>query len=222
VNPRFPLRLPGFLLLLAAITPNLHAAELTVTTTLQQTGEPIPARLHLTDPDGRPVRASSSLPFWHDHVSSPGEARFEVVPGEYSLTVERGPEWSSESLELELPTGVAATNVTVALRRLVSLPDEGWWPGETHIHRPIAHAELLMRAEDLHFGQFISWWNATNPWNDTPLPSSVIRPFDENRFLHSLAGEDERDGGALLFFNLDQPIDITSGSLHRCSNLRRG
>jgi hypothetical protein len=219
VNPRFPLRLPGFLLLLAAITPNQHAAELTVTTTLQQTGEPIPARLHLTDPDGRPVRASSSLPFWHDHVSSPGEARFEVVPGEYSLTVERGPEWSSESLELELPTGVAATNVTVALRRLVSLPDEGWWPGETHIHRPIAHAELLMRAEDLHFGQFISWWNATNPWNDTPLPSSVIRPFDENRFLHSLAGEDERDGGALLFFNLDQPIDITSGRRHHPSSL---
>jgi hypothetical protein len=36
--------------------------------------------------------------------------------------------------------------------------------------------------------------------------------FDGNRFYHVMAGEDERQGGALLFFNLRKPLAIAGGT----------
>jgi hypothetical protein len=211
MNPRILPRTLALLALLGAATAT-HAAELTITTTQRETGETIPARIHLAGPDGKPVKAAGNLPFWNDHISSPGSAAFDVAPGRYSVTVERGPEWSSESTTVEIAAGQTATNLQVALKRLVNLSAEGWWAGEMHIHRPIDQVELLMRAEDLHFGQLLSWWNAANPWTNAPLPSPGLKQFDGNRFVHQLGGEDERDGGALLFFGLDRPIDITAGN----------
>ncbi len=218
MNPRILSRTLALLALLGATT-SVHAAELTITTTQRATGETIPARIHLADPDGKPVKAANNLPFWNDHFSSPGTAVFSAAPGKYSVTVERGPEWSSESATVEIAAGQTATNLQVALKRLVNLTAEGWWAGEMHIHRPIDQVELLMRAEDLHFGQLLSWWNAANPWTNNPLPSPVLKQFDGNRFVHQLGGEDERDGGALLFFGLDRPIDITAGKQHFPSSL---
>ncbi|MBI1177054.1 hypothetical protein GC207_06395 [bacterium] len=186
------------------------AADLTITT--HETGKPapMPARIHLAGPDGKPVKSANGLPFWNDHVSSMGEARFDVAPGSYSVIIERGPEWSSESSTVDILPNQKSDEVSISLTHLADLPAEGWWPGETHIHRPIEQAEVLMRAEDLHFGQFITWWNKRNPWTNN-LPSSLVKRFDGNRFASILGGEDERDGGALMFFNLDLPIDITAG-----------
>jgi hypothetical protein len=65
--------------------------------------ESIPARIHLSQADGQPVRSANNLPFWHDHVTSPGTAEFELLPGDYQLTVERGPEWSSVARTVEIP-----------------------------------------------------------------------------------------------------------------------
>ncbi len=194
-------------------------AELVVTTVDRTTGASIPARIHLAGPDGKPMRATKDLPFWHDHVVSPGRAVFEVAAGRHTLTVERGPEWSSETRLLDVAGGASTNNLTVELQRVTNLAAEGWWSGEMHIHRPIDQVELLMRAEDLHFGQLLSWWNAANPWTNNPLPSPVLKQFDGDRFIHQLGGEDERDGGALLFFNLDRPIDITAGRQHFPSSL---
>jgi len=218
VNPRILPRVLALLALLDTATA-ARAAELTITTTRRDTGEALPARIHLAGPDAKPVRAANDLPFWHDHVSAAGSTMFNVPPGRYAVTVERGPEWSSESGVIEVAAGHAATSASFALVRLVNLPVEGWWPGEMHIHRPLDQAELLMRAEDLHFGQVISWWNAANSWTNNPLPAPVLKQFDGNRFVHQLGGEDERDGGALLFFGLGRPIDITAGKQHFPSSL---
>jgi len=196
-----------------------QSAELTITTTERATGASLPARLHLAGPDGKRVQAAENLPLGHDHSSSPGKATFNLAPGHYTVTVERGPEWSSEFRTLDIARGNTPTNLTVELRRLANLAEEGWWSGEMHIHRPIEQVELLMRAEDLHFGQVISWWNVANQWTNRPLPSPLTRQFDRNRFVSLLGGEDERDGGALLFFNLQQPIDITAGKQHFPSSL---
>ena len=206
-------------LLCALLECNAQAAELTIVTTAEGSETPIPTRIHLAGPDGKPIKGGGNLPFWNDHISSPGTAVFEVTPGRYTVTVERGPEWSSESTTVEIAAGQTTTNLQVALKRIVNLSAEGWWGGEMHIHRPLDHVELLMRAEDLHFGQVISWWNAANQWTNTPLPVPLTRHFDGNRFVHLLGGEDERDGGALLFFGLDRPIDITAGKQHHPSSL---
>ena len=40
------------------------------------------------------------------------------------------------------------------------------------------------------------------------FPSELTRTFDGHRFYNVMAGEDEREGGALLFFGFDRPLDI--------------
>jgi hypothetical protein len=55
----------------------------------------------------------------------------------------------------------------------------------------------------------ITWWNNTNPWTNRQLPQNPLVQFDGNRFYQIMAGEDERQGGALLFFNRSRPLAIT-------------
>jgi hypothetical protein len=94
------------------------------------------------------------------------------------------------------------------MERFVEMKKEGWWCGDLHIHRPLKDIELLMRAEDLHVAPVITWWNKTNTWAEAEVPESLLTQFDTNRFYHRMGGEDEREGGALLYFNLDKPLPI--------------
>jgi hypothetical protein len=65
-----------------------------------------------------------------------------------------------------------------------------------------------MRAEDLHVAGLQTWWNNANPWQEQALPTNPIVRFDGNRFYDLMSGEDERGGGALLYFGLKQPLPI--------------
>jgi hypothetical protein len=76
------------------------------------------------------------------------------------------------------------------------------------VHRPVEDVELLMRAEDLDFAPVITWWNNNNLWKDRAIPRELTRKFDGHRLHNLMAGEDEREGGALLYFGLDRPLDI--------------
>src|SRR6185436_2552444 len=80
-------------------------------------------------------------------------------------------------------------------------------------HQPVAtdQIELHLRAEDLHIAPVITWWNKTSLWTNKALPSNPLVRFDKDRFYRVMGGEDERDGGALLYFGLSAPFDITGG-----------
>ena len=65
-----------------------------------------------------------------------------------------------------------------------------------------------MQAEDLHVAPVITWWNDVNPWKNRQLPTDQPTRLDGDRFFHVMAGEDERDGGALLYFGLARPLAI--------------
>jgi hypothetical protein len=65
----------------------------------------------------------------------------------------------------------------------------------------------------LHVAPVITWWNNRNQWDGQKrLPDEPLTKFDGDRFYHVLAGEDERTGGALLYFNLPRPLPITGAS----------
>ena len=98
-------------------------------------------------------------------------------------------------------------NANVTLSRIALLRDEGWYSGDLHIHRPVSDIELLMSAEDLHFAPVIEWWNKPSP-NSTAIQQTEIQ-FADNRIYCIGAGEDERAGGALLYFGLKQPLDLS-------------
>jgi len=186
----------------------------------KQTGQPTAVRMHLKDRRGRPVRPPAKTVHWRDHFVFDGKIQLELPNGDYSFELERGPEYKVRHGSFTIGRG-AKDSHAFEMERFVDMKQEGWWSGELHVHRPrIAGRQpesldvipLLMRAEDLHVAPIITWWNDDNFWKDRPLPESRLVRFDENRFYHLMAGEDEREGGALLYFNLDQPLEISGAN----------
>jgi hypothetical protein len=183
-----------------------NGAALRFTIIDSDTSRPVPCRIHLKDSAGKSVRPAG-LPFWYDHFVCTGVAELDLLPGVYNYQIERGPEYAQVTGSLTIGDS-GEQSVTNRLRRLLNLSSEGWWSGELHVHRPIADVELLMRAEDLHVAPVITWWNNYNLWTNRTLPENPLVRFDGDRFYHLMGGEDERGGGALLFFNLRQPLNI--------------
>jgi len=200
-----------FLPLIAWVVP-LGAAEsadqvAVRVTVLDETGsEPVACRMHLADASGKPVRPPQ-LPFWKDAFVCPGKVSLLLSPGRYRLLIDRGPEYYIVEDQWEVTPGQELAR-TYRLRRLVDLKTEHWYSGETHVHRPLEQIELLMRAEDLHVTEVITWWNNRNRWKERPLPADLVVQFDKDRFYNLMAGEDERGGGALMYFGLREPLPI--------------
>jgi hypothetical protein len=195
-----------------------NASRVQVDVLDSSTGNFIPSRIHLKDAGGQPVRAGK-LPFFRDHFVTPGTVSLELAPGNYAYEVERGPEFSSRAGSLRV-VEKTDQNVTVKLERLSDLSAEGWWSGDLHVHRPVEDIELLMQAEDLHVAPVITWWNNQNLWLKQSKPARLLVRFDQNRFYHVMGGEDEREGGALLYFNLEEPLAITGASREFPSPMR--
>jgi hypothetical protein len=173
---------------------------------------PVPCRVHLGGPDGKPVRVPG-LPFFHDHVSCEGEVRLTAAAaGRYDYVIERGPEYRRTAGQLEVPAAETAerrtAQRTVELERWIDLAALGWWSGETHIHRPLEDVPLLVRAEDLHVAPVMTQWNQRCLWSERPLPTRLLLEPEPGRAIHVLGSEDERQGGALLYLNLAAPLEL--------------
>ena len=181
--------------------------ELELTVVDGDTKEVIPCRIHLTNAKGKPVKIGGESIFYKSHSVFPGKATLALPPGQYVFEIERGPEYPVMSGHFEMDRSSVDTK-TVTLQRFVNMAKEGWWAGETHIHRPKEQIELLMRAEDLYVCPVITWWNDQNQWAAKAAPANPLVQFDKHRFYHLMAGEDEREGGALLYFNLAKPLPI--------------
>jgi hypothetical protein len=54
----------------------------------------------------------------------------------------------------------------------------------------------------------ITWWNGRSLWRDRTLPESTLVKLEDKRYYDSMAGEDEREGGALLYFGLKRPLPL--------------
>jgi len=171
---------------------------------------PLPSRVHLLDGAGKGMRGTN-LPYWKDHFVCPGDAEAVVPAGRYSLQVERGPEYERYSAEVGV-TANAAPRILVRLRRIANMAAEGWFCGDLHLHRPVDDVPLLMEAEDLDVAPVITWWNNRNLWSDRDVPSEPAHRLEGDRFYNVMAGEDEREGGALLFFHLQRPLPISGAS----------
>ena len=182
------------------------------------TGEPIAVRMHLKNQRGREVVPKNTVS-WKGHFVIPGVATLDLPVGRYQFEMERGPEYRIRSGSFEMKSG-ASDSKQVDMVRIADLKQEGWWSGDLHIHRPLEDVELLMRAEDLHVGPVITWWNDKSTWQDKDVPDKILHQFDENRFYNSMAGEDERGGGALLYFNRKAPLAVAGAEREYPSSLK--
>ncbi len=171
-------------------------------------GQPLPCRIHLADQQGEAQKVAG-LPFWRDHFVCSGRVAASLKPGRYEYVIERGPEYRRASGTVTVVAGEEST-LRVKLERHSNLRAAGWYSGDLHVHRSLEEIELLMQAEDLDFAPVITWWNQRDLWQENEIPKQVVRQFDGHRISSVMAGEDEREGGALLYFGLRTPLDIRS------------
>jgi hypothetical protein len=167
----------------------------------------LPAQVRLLDAQQKPI-LPADLPHWHDHFVCDVKAVVELTPGRYTYEISRGPEYQITRGDLTVTANAAPLTLRTSLKRIARLADEGWWSGETHLHRGPEQVPLLMQAEDLHIACAHTWWNDGNAWANHPVPVNPLVQFDGNRFYDQLCGEHERGGGALLFIGLKQPLPI--------------
>jgi hypothetical protein len=173
-------------------------------------GKPVACRVHLKDAAGKPVQAGK-MPFFRDHFTCDGEVQLTLPAGEYSFEIEKGPEWDAKAGSFTVHEG-KREEISVTLKRYRVLAAQGWWSADLHVHRPVEDIELLMRAEGIHVAPVITWWNNRNLWDQRQPPEQPLVKFDYHRYYHVMAGEDEREGGALLYFGLNRPLAITGSS----------
>jgi len=177
---------------------------------VDEAGQPLPCRIHLYDGAGKPQQAEG-LPFWRDHFVCPGNVKLELPPGAYRYEIERGPEHEQGAGSFELAQG-ETERVSVALGRIADLAAEGWYSGDLHVHRALEDMPLLMEAEDLYVAPVITWWNNSNLWTKRELPEDPLVRLDGSRYYHVMAGEDEREGGALMYFGRTRPLAIAGST----------
>jgi hypothetical protein len=210
---RFFRGLPPALLAVAIVTFGSPIAaraneELTIKVTDRDTGKPIAVRMHLKNARGVAFKPPG-VPYWKDHFVFDGEITLKLPRGNYTFEMERGAEYLERTGHFTIEP-FAQDEEAIDMKRFIDMAKAGWYSGDLHIHRPVDQIELLMKAEDLHIAPVITWWNAKDTWTGKKLPEKLLHQFDGNRFYHVLAGEDERKGGALLFFNLEKPLDIAA------------
>jgi hypothetical protein len=167
-------------------------------------GASVPCRVHLRGVDGK-FWKPPNWPAFADHFVFSGKATLPIPAGSYTYEIERGPEY--RNLKGSFLAGEDTSKALhLQLERVADLASQGWYSGDLHIHRAPEDVELLMRAEDIYVGPVVTWWNS-----DDRRPSSLATEptvFDGSRLMHPTAGEDERQGGALLYFRLAKPLEL--------------
>ncbi|MFO0909993.1 MAG: CehA/McbA family metallohydrolase [Isosphaeraceae bacterium] len=136
------------------------------------TGKLVPCRVSLRSADGawsfpkvgsegsvvryeRKAMTDPSVVEMHATVSA-HPLRYDLRPGRYTLTAERGKEY--QRVELPLTVGSEPLSVEVPLRRWINAADRGWFSGDTHAHRALADLPNLLLAEDLNVAFPMTDW----------------------------------------------------------------
>jgi hypothetical protein len=179
---------------------------LALTVVDKATGAPVAARMHLWDARGRTPRVGRVVR-WADHFVFPGKVILRLPPGDYSFEIERG-------LEYRLRTGRftiqprSQDHQLIELVRFADLAQEGWYAGDLHVQRPLGDMPLLMDAEDIYVAPVLTWTNTSTGGSSPSLPPEPLPLRGQRRFYHPWAGRDERAGGQLLMFRVQQPPDL--------------
>lgn len=181
-----------FTVIAGAVPTSVGATTLVGKIVDQQSQQPIAARVYLQDDQQQAwyVRSADSAgeaivydkTNWlnprsiekHTTVSAhPFLA--DLPPGAYTLTVEHGKEYFSETRRIDVRE--SPVEVTIEMRRWSDLAKDGWYSTDTHIHRRIDELPVVMQAEDLHVAMpLTSWVTKAYLAPDDPIVNTNVPP----------------------------------------------
>ncbi len=204
------------------VDPGRNWVEVTVID--DDTGRPVPCRVHFRSPEGVPYQphghhnqVNSNLGTWHIDVG--GDARLGQITyayidgrcrgwlprGEVLVDVARGFEY--EPLRTRVSIEPGQRELTLRLKRWTHMNSSGWYSGDSHVHflgTQGAHAEA--QGEDLNVVNLLqSQWGSlfTNTEDFTGEPSvsrtgdSIVYTSQENR-QHFM--------GHMILWGLKEPV----------------
>jgi hypothetical protein len=154
----------------------------------------VPARIYIQHADGRwyfPKTKGpngSAIPYqrqlpnrseeMHTTVSA-DPLEVQLPPGRYTVTVERGKEYVTNSVALDVPAKGDIPPLDIELVRWIHMSQLGWYSGDTHLHRDLSEMPNLVMAEDLNVAFPLSHWitNAdVDPISGNRITSNQIKP----------------------------------------------
>lgn len=134
---------------------------------------PLASRIYLTNQDGKHfyVEAANAIggavryekqnrnnpnaTEYHTTLSATS-GRVRLLPGKYRLTVERGKVYHPFSQLIEIDA--QDIDVVVPLVRWFHPESNGWYSGDTHIHRTLEELRHVVLAEDLNVAMPLTYW----------------------------------------------------------------
>ncbi len=143
----------------------------------------------------------------------------QLEPGKYRIRAERGKEFVPA--ETEITVGSEASVFQLTLPRFANMPKQGWYSGDTHVHRSLADLPNLMMAEDLHVAFPLNYWVR----DSTEIPAAsglvmeaktihvdathVIYPVNTEYEIFTVDGK-RHTQGAVLVLNHKTPLNLPS------------
>jgi hypothetical protein len=202
-----------------------------------QSGQRIPARLHIQGSDGKwhlaqtAAAGGSAVHYDKQPPNMPQSAevhttlsahpfRLDLPPGEFTLRVERGKEYVPLVQRLEV--GTEPVSLELALTKWIDMAQRGWYSGDTHVHRPLDELPNVLLAEDLNVALPLTYWvrsageapadagGQKAPVRNEPIlidATHVIHPLNTEYEIFSV-GDRSHTLGAVFVLNHKMPLAL--------------
>jgi hypothetical protein len=166
---------------------------------VDETGEPVWARLEVRGPEGQMYEPESALSDWTATKRSgvglrylgsfvaKGETVVEVPAGAYTVIAEHGTEYERFEKQVVV-TGGQSIPLRIPLKPWVRMNELGWWSADLHVHRDPAHMPKLALAEDLNLSVVYTIWNKKNLWQGKEWPKSPVLEVSPRHLVTLLNG----------------------------------
>ncbi len=132
---RWELRIVGLLFLLVSGLPLTAQPEIPVTVTVTLDGRPAEALIKIFQ--NEQLRSVE-----YTDVHTPGRAQFQLPPGDYTLSVERGAGFTALPKTLPLAVSSSAVVLAARLERALDPRSQGYYSADLHAHSLAGNAAM--------------------------------------------------------------------------------